>query len=89
MLELIERCEHGLKERLCEIVNYLHPQNLTSTIRASYIHDLENVCTLAPILYPGKILNAAVNFSNQVKDSGTEEQWAATRRQLRENRGVP
>ena len=89
MLELIERCEHGLKKRLCEIVNYLHPQNLTSTIRASYIHDLENVCTLAPILYPGKILNAAVNFSNLVKDSETEEQWAATRRQLWENRGVP
>ena len=76
-------------KRLNEIVNYLHPQNLTSTIRASYIYDLESVRTLAPILYLGKILNAAVNFSNHLKDSGTEEQWAATRRKIRENRGVP
>ena len=82
MLELIERYEYGLKKRLYKIVNHLHPQNLTGASRPNYIHDLEDVRTLAPILNPGKILNAAVNFYSHVEESGTEEQRAAARRQL-------
>jgi 2-keto-4-pentenoate hydratase/2-oxohepta-3-ene-1,7-dioic acid hydratase in catechol pathway len=47
------------------------------------------VRTLAPILYPGKILNAAVNFYSHVNETGTEAERAEARRQRRENRGVP
>jgi hypothetical protein len=30
--------------------------------RADYVHDVDATHTLPPILYPGKIMNAAVNF---------------------------
>ena len=84
MLELIERCEHGVKKRLYEIVNYLHPQNLTSTIRGA-VHNLENVRTSAPLSIKDPQCG---RHSLNMLDRGTEEQWAATRRKLRENRGV-
>ncbi len=57
--------------------------------RPDHIYNLEEVRTLPSILYPGKILNAAVNFYSHVNESGTEEERAAARRQRRENRGVP
>ncbi len=40
-------------------------------------------------MYPGKILNAAVNFYSHVNEAGTPEEQAAARRQRREERGVP
>jgi 2-keto-4-pentenoate hydratase/2-oxohepta-3-ene-1,7-dioic acid hydratase in catechol pathway len=40
-------------------------------------------------MYPGKILNAAVNFYSHVNESGSEEDRVEARRQRRENRGVP
>jgi len=40
-------------------------------------------------MYPGKILNAAVNFYSHVNEAGTPEEQAASRRQRREQRGVP
>jgi 2-keto-4-pentenoate hydratase/2-oxohepta-3-ene-1,7-dioic acid hydratase in catechol pathway len=40
-------------------------------------------------MYPGKILNAAVNFYSHVNETGTPEERAEARRQRRENRGVP
>jgi 2-keto-4-pentenoate hydratase/2-oxohepta-3-ene-1,7-dioic acid hydratase in catechol pathway len=40
-------------------------------------------------MYPGKILNAAVNFYSHVNETGTPEQIAESRRERRENRGVP
>ena len=57
--------------------------------RPSYVHDLNDVRTLPPIMYPGKILNAAVNFYSHVNETGTDEERAEARRQRRENRGVP
>jgi 2-keto-4-pentenoate hydratase/2-oxohepta-3-ene-1,7-dioic acid hydratase in catechol pathway len=47
------------------------------------------VRTLPPIIYPGKILNAAVNFYSHVNETGTPAEIAEARRQRRENRGVP
>jgi 2-keto-4-pentenoate hydratase/2-oxohepta-3-ene-1,7-dioic acid hydratase in catechol pathway len=44
---------------------------------------------LPPIIYPGKILNAAVNFYSHVNETGTPDQIAAARRQRRDQRGVP
>ena len=54
-----------------------------------YVHDLDAIRTRAPILYPGKILNAAVNFYTHVNETGTPEEIAEARRQRRVNRGVP
>ena len=89
MLELIERYEYGLKRRLYEIVNDLVEKDLLGSRRPDYVHSLNEVRTLAPILYPGKILNAAVNFYSHVDESGTDEERAEARRQRRINRGVP
>ena len=89
MLELIERYEYGLQRRLYEVVNHLVENDMLGAGRPSYVHDLEDVRTLPPILYPGKILNAAVNFYSHVNETGTDEERAEARRQRRENRGVP
>ena len=89
MLELIERYEYGLKRRLYEIVNHLVDNNMLSGTRPGYVHDLDDVRTLPPIMYPGKILNAAVNFYSHVNETGTDEERAAARRQRRDHRGVP
>jgi 2-keto-4-pentenoate hydratase/2-oxohepta-3-ene-1,7-dioic acid hydratase in catechol pathway len=89
MIELIERYESGLRGRLYEIVNHLAASNRLTSARPDYVHDLKSVRTLAPILYPSKILNAAVNFYSHVNEAGTPEEQAAARRQRREQRGVP
>jgi 2-keto-4-pentenoate hydratase/2-oxohepta-3-ene-1,7-dioic acid hydratase in catechol pathway len=89
MLELIGRYEYGLKHRLYELVNHLVEHDMLAGDRPDYVHDVTAVRTLPPIMYPGKILNAAVNFYSHVEESGTEEQRAEARRQRRENRGVP
>ena len=89
MLGLIERYEYGLKRRLYEIVNNLVAANMLSGNRPDYVYDVDELRTLPPIMYPGKILNAAVNFYSHVNETGTEEERAAARRQRRENRGVP
>ena len=89
MLELIGQYEYGLRYRLYEIVNHLAASDRLTANRPNYVHDLKAVKTLAPILYPSKVLNAAVNFYSHVNEAGTPEEQAAARRQRREQRGVP
>ena len=89
MIDLIERYDSGLRARFVDIVNYLAANNRLTTARPDYVHDLKSIRTLAPILYPSKILNAAVNFYSHVNEAGTPEQQAAARKQRREQRGVP
>lgn len=90
MIELIGRYDYGLKYRLYEIVNDLVANNrLSGSGRAAYVHDVDDIGFLPPIMYPGKILNAAVNFYSHVAESGTEEERAAARRERVQNRGVP
>jgi 2-keto-4-pentenoate hydratase/2-oxohepta-3-ene-1,7-dioic acid hydratase in catechol pathway len=89
MIDLIERYDSGLRSRFVEIVNYLAANNRLTTARPDYVHDVKAVRTMAPILYPSKILNAAVNFYSHVNEAGTPEEQAAARRQRREQRGVP
>lgn len=86
MIELIERYDYGLKRRLYEIVN-VHVGN--DRLDAAYVHEVGDVRTLPPIMYPGKILNAAVNFYSHVDESGSDEERRDARRQRREQRGVP
>jgi 2-keto-4-pentenoate hydratase/2-oxohepta-3-ene-1,7-dioic acid hydratase in catechol pathway len=89
MLELIERYEYGMKARLYELVTHLVENDMITGNRPDYIYEVSEVRTLPPILYPGKILNAAVNFYSHVNETGSEEERAEARRQRRENRGVP
>lgn len=90
MIELIERYDYGVKRRLYEIVNDLVAnERLGNRDRPDYVHDVADVGFLPPIMYPGKILNAAVNFFSHVEETGTEEERREARRQRLENRGVP
>ena len=89
MTGLIERYDYGLKYRLYEIVNDLVDNNKLEGNHPEYVYAVDKVRTLPPIIYPGKILNAAVNFYSHVEESGTEEERREARRQRRENRGVP
>ena len=90
MLGLIERYDYGLKYRLYEIVNHLvENDRLAAGMMPGYIHPLNDVRTLAPIQYPGKILNAAVNFYSHISEGATPEARQEAIRQRQENRGVP
>lgn len=89
MLELISRYDYGLKRRLYEIVNHLVASDSLGDDRPDYVHDVGDLRTLPPIMYPGKILNAAVNFYSHVEEAGTEEERTEARRLRREQRGVP
>ena len=90
MLALIGRYEYGLKLRMYEIVNDLVARGaLDADARADFVHEVADIRTLPPIMYPGKILNAAVNFYTHVNETGTPEERAEARRQRRVNRGVP
>lgn len=89
MLELISRYEYGMKARLYELVNHLVEHDMITGNRPDYVYDLSEVGTLPPIMYPGKILNAAVNFYSHVDETGDEAARTEARRQRRENRGVP
>lgn len=89
MIELIERYEYGMKRRLYEIVNDLVLSGSLDGNRPGYIHAVAEVDTLPPLMYPGKIMNAAVNFYTHVNETGTPEEIAEARRERRENRGAP
>ena len=89
MTELISRYDYGMKRRLYEIVNYHVSNGLLDDNRPDYIYEVDQIRTLPPIMYPGKILNAAVNFYSHVQEAGTDEEREEGRRQRRESRGVP
>jgi 2-keto-4-pentenoate hydratase/2-oxohepta-3-ene-1,7-dioic acid hydratase in catechol pathway len=86
MLELIGQYEYGLKYRIYEIVNNVVGNNL---LGADYVHAVADVDILAPILYPSKIMNAAVNFYTHACEGCTEEELAANTQERGQNRGVP
>ena len=90
MLGLIERYDYGLKYRLYEIVNHLvENDRLAAGMMPGYIHPLNDVRTLAPIQYPGKILNAAVNFYSHISEGATPEARQEAIRRRQETLGVP
>ena len=90
MLELIGRYEYGLKYRLYEIVNDTVGNNrLSGSNRADYVYDVSELRTRPPIMYPGKIMNAAVNFYTHACEGCTEEELQARTQERQENRGVP
>ena len=90
MLDLIGRYEYGLKYRLYEITNYLVANGrLQGSMRADFVHDVDDIRILAPILYPSKIMNAAVNFYSHACEGCTPEELADRTRQRQVERGVP
>ena len=90
MLGLIGQYEYGLKYRTYEIVtDAVTHDRLGGQRRPAYIHDVDDLRILAPILYPGKILNAAGNFYSHVCEGCTAEEQAESDKQHRENRGIP
>ena len=89
MLELIGQYEYGLKYRLYEIVNHLVAGGNLDRARPAYVYDVAQLRIRPPIMYPGKILNAAVNFFSHVNEAGTAAEREAAMRQRREQRGVP
>ena len=90
MLELISRYEYGVKYRLYEIVTNLVANNLLADgRRPAYIHDVAKVRTMAPILYPGKILNAGGNFYTHLAENNTPELQKVAIEARRANRGIP
>ncbi len=90
MLGLIEQYEYGLKFRIYEIVNWLVEQNLLSgSDLPSYVHQVGSVDIMAPIQYPSKIMNAAVNFYTHACEGCNSDELNARARERRENRGVP
>jgi len=90
MLELIGRYEYGLKYRLYELTNALVADDLLSgASRADYVYDVEDIGILPPIMYPSKIMNAAVNFYTHACEGCTPEQLQARTLERQTNRGVP
>ena len=90
MLELIGQYEYGLKFRLYEIVNDLVANNrLSGSGRAASVHDVADVKILPPIMYPSKLMNAAVNFYSHACEGCTEEDLQARTQERKENRGLP
>jgi 2-keto-4-pentenoate hydratase/2-oxohepta-3-ene-1,7-dioic acid hydratase in catechol pathway len=89
MLELIEQYENGLKNRLYAIVNDLVASNRLEANRPPYIYDVAATHILPPILYPSKIMNAAVNFYTHACEGCSDEELAQMTRERQQNRGVP
>ena len=90
MLGLIAQYEYGLKYRIYEVVNWLVDENLLSgSNRPNYVHPVNSVDTMAPIQYPSKLMNAAVNFYTHACEGCTEDEFQARLRERKENRGVP
>ena len=89
MLGLIEQYDYGLKYRVYEIVNWLVEDGLLSGNRPDYIHDVADVDIRAPIQYPSKIMNAAVNFYTHACEGCNDDELARRTRERQENRGVP
>ena len=90
MKELISRWDYGMQRRTYEIVNALVGENrLQAQNRPRYVHDLARVRTLAPIRYPSKMLNAAVNYYGHVSEQSSPEEQKKAMEERRRDRGIP
>ena len=90
MIGLIERYEYGLKYRIYEVVNWLVEEELLSgSAMRDFVYPVANVDIMAPIQYPSKIMNAAVNFYTHACEGCNDDELAQRTKERRENRGVP
>ena len=80
MLGLIEQYEYGLKYRIYEVVNWLNAEGLLeSGNQPDYIHPVADVDIMAPIQYPSKVMNAAVNFIRMPVKAAPPNSWPSVR----------
>jgi hypothetical protein len=90
MVALIGQYEYGLKHRIYEIVNHVIGKGqLTGARRPAYVHNVSDIRFLAPLRYPGKMMNAAVNFFSHACEACGPQERAAARAKRQANRGVP
>ena len=90
MVDLVGQYEYGLKYRIYEIVNHVVGKGqLTGTPRPAYVHNASDVRFLAPLRYPGKMLNAAVNFFSHACEACSAAERAAARSKRMATRAVP
>lgn len=88
MIGLIEQYEYGLKYRVYEVMNWLVAEGLLDE-DTPYVYDVDDVDIQAPIQYPSKIMNAAVNFYTHACEGCSAEELRQRTRERQENRGVP
>ncbi|MEX0963295.1 MAG: fumarylacetoacetate hydrolase family protein [Pseudohongiellaceae bacterium] len=90
MIGLVSQYEYGLKYRIYEIVNHLVAANLLEGNNVpSYVHPVADIDIMAPIQYPSKLMNAAVNFYTHACEGCNDDEQAARTRERQMNRGVP
>lgn len=89
MLGLIENYEYGLKFRIYEVMNWMAAEGILDNTSADYVHPVDQVDIMAPIQYPSKIMNAAVNFYTHACEGCNDDELAARTRERQMNRGVP
>ena len=89
MVGLIADYENGLKGRVYAIVNDVVQSNALTGPRPSYVRDVSQVRTLAPIPRPRMIMNTAVNFYSHIAEGAPAEQRAQQIAARKANRGVP
>ncbi len=90
ILGLIEQYEYGLKYRVYEVVNWMVAEGLLESRNLpDYVHPVADVDIMAPIQYPSKVMNAAVNFYTHACEGCTAAELELRTRERQENRGVP
>lgn len=90
MKGIISAYEYGVQRRLYDIVNWAVRDNrLSGERRAAWVHDVSKLRTLAPILYPSKVLNAAANYYAHAGEASSPEEAKKIEEGLRKNRGTP
>jgi 2-keto-4-pentenoate hydratase/2-oxohepta-3-ene-1,7-dioic acid hydratase in catechol pathway len=90
MRGIISAYEYGVQRRLYDIVNWVVRGNMLSgDRRPAWVHDVAKIRTLAPILYPTKMLNAAANYYAHAGESSSPEEAKKIEANLRKNRGTP
>jgi 2-keto-4-pentenoate hydratase/2-oxohepta-3-ene-1,7-dioic acid hydratase in catechol pathway len=89
LIGMISQYEYGLKYRVYEIVNHLVAEDLLNGDMPNYVHPVSSVDIMAPLQYPSKLMNAAVNFYTHACEGCNDDERAAQTLNRQVNRGVP
>ncbi len=61
MKDLISRYQDGLRARIIEIINGVSAAGVNS--RPAYVHSLDEIEIMPPVMYPRTIMNTALNYT--------------------------
>jgi 2-keto-4-pentenoate hydratase/2-oxohepta-3-ene-1,7-dioic acid hydratase in catechol pathway len=89
IVDVIADYENGLKGRIYAIVNEIVQNKMLESKRPSYVRELSQVQTLAPIPRPRQIMMTAVNFYSHIAENAAPEERAKAIAARKANRGVP